>query len=147
MTTWVPRSNKLLLPWDTVLKKPVQSSLIFVRLGQGIFKSDYITRYLHDWVVLTVVYSLIGASPRVCSKHNNWHYLLLIWGGAKASSITIELLLFDRDRTTFAGWTTQILRIVFCSISIDRTHDRQHALGRIQYFVPSYKQTTTTPPK
>ena len=38
--------------WDTVLKKPVQSSMIFVRLGQGFFKSDYITRYLHTRVVL-----------------------------------------------------------------------------------------------
>ena len=33
-------------------KSPVQSSKIFVRLGQGRFKSDYITRYLHTWVVL-----------------------------------------------------------------------------------------------
>ena len=35
-----------------VLKKPVQPSMIFVRLGQGLFKSDYITRYLHTWLVL-----------------------------------------------------------------------------------------------
>ena len=41
MTTLVrSRLNYLLSPWDTVLKKPVQSSLIFVRLGQGLFKSD-----------------------------------------------------------------------------------------------------------
>ena len=33
------------------LKKPVQSSMIFVRLGQGIFKPGYITRYLHTWSV------------------------------------------------------------------------------------------------
>ena len=44
--------DKLLSPWDTVLKKLVQSFLTFVRLGQGLFKSDYITRYLHNWVVL-----------------------------------------------------------------------------------------------
>ena len=38
----VPRDDfssiELLSPWDTVLKKPVQSSLIFVRLEQGLFK-------------------------------------------------------------------------------------------------------------
>ena len=39
-------------PWDTVLKKPIQSSLTFVRLGQGLFKSDYITQSLHNWVML-----------------------------------------------------------------------------------------------
>ena len=37
--------------WDTVLKTPVQSSMIFMHLGQRRFKSDYITRYLHTWVV------------------------------------------------------------------------------------------------
>ena len=38
--------------WDTVLKTAVQSSMKCVRLEQGRFKSDYITRYLHTWVVL-----------------------------------------------------------------------------------------------
>ena len=68
-----------LSPWDTVLKKPVQSFLIFLRLGQGIFKSDYITRYMHNWVVLQlcIVFTL-GESSRVCSKYSNWYYLSLI---------------------------------------------------------------------
>ena len=50
--------------WDTVLKKPVQSS-IFVRLVQRIFKSDYITRYLHTWVVRLCIILTVGESPRV----------------------------------------------------------------------------------
>ena len=69
-----------------VLKKPIQSSMIFVRLGQGHFKCDYITRYLHTWVVLWLcIIFTIGESPRVCSKYSHWYYLLLIWGGAKVS--------------------------------------------------------------
>ena len=47
----VPRDD-FLSSWDMVLKKPVQSSMIFVRLGQVLFKSDYITRYLHTWAAL-----------------------------------------------------------------------------------------------
>ena len=35
----------ILSPWDTVLKMPVQSSLIFVRLEQGLFKSDYVSHH------------------------------------------------------------------------------------------------------
>ena len=73
--------------------------MIFVRLGQEIFKSDYITRYLHTWVVLRLcIIFTIGESPRVCSKFSHWYYLLLIWGGAKVSSIAIELLLQDGQR-------------------------------------------------
>ena len=59
----VPRDDliliaiELLSPWDAVLKKPVQFSLIFVRLGQELFKSDCITRYLHNWVVLCIVFT------------------------------------------------------------------------------------------
>ena len=53
-------------------KKPVQSSMIFVRLGQGLFKSDYITRYMHTWVVLRLcIIFTIGESPRVCSKYSH----------------------------------------------------------------------------
>ena len=94
-------------------KKAGSVLLIFVRLGQGLFKSDYITRYLHTWVVLRLcIVFTIGESPRVCSKYSNWYYLLLVWGGAKVTSIEIELLLlhdgrsklcimfrFDRDRS------------------------------------------------
>ena len=73
---------------DVVLKKPVQSSMIFVRLGQGRFKSDYITRYLHTWVVLRLcIIFTVGESPRICSKYSHWCYHLLIWGGAKVNSI------------------------------------------------------------
>ena len=92
---------------DVVLKKPVQSSMIFVRLGQGLFKSDYITRYLHTWVVLRlcIIYT-IGESPCICSKYSHLYYHLLIWGRAKVSrsrsnyfsSIAIELLLQDGQR-------------------------------------------------
>ena len=63
-------SSKLLSSWDTVLKPPVQSSMIFVRLG--LFKSDYITRYLHTWVVLRLCISFtIGEGPRVRSKYSH----------------------------------------------------------------------------
>ena len=87
------------------------SQLIFVTLGRGFkwagsvlfdigdswdkdcFKSDYISLYLHNSVVLRlcIVFS-IGESPRACSKYSHWYNLLLIWGGAKVSSIAIELL-------------------------------------------------------
>ena len=71
---------------DVVLKKPVQSSMIFVRLGQGLFKFDYITRYLHTWVVLRLcIIFTIGESPRFCAKYCHLYYHLLIWGGAKVS--------------------------------------------------------------
>ena len=59
------------------IEKPVQSSLIFVRLE--LFKSDNITRYLHNWVVLRLcVVFTIGVSPRACFKYSNWYYRLLI---------------------------------------------------------------------
>ena len=52
---------------NTVIKKPVQSSMIFVRLGQELFKSDNITGYLHTWMVLRLcIIFTIGESPRVC---------------------------------------------------------------------------------
>ena len=37
------------------------------------------------------------------------YIILLIWGLAKVSSIAIELLSFDRDRTNFAWRKTQIM--------------------------------------
>ena len=70
--------------------------------GQGLFKSDYITRHLHNWVVLRLcIVFTTGESPRVCSEYSNWYYLLLIWGGATVSSIAIELLLQDGQRNFF----------------------------------------------
>ena len=47
----------------------------------------------------------------IAIKYSNLYYLLLIWGGANVRSIAIELFSFDRDRTTFAGRTTQMLRV------------------------------------
>ena len=93
-------SNQLSVsPWDAALKKPVQSSLISVTPGTRIFECDYISLYLHNWAVLRLcIVFLIGESPRVCSKYSHWYYLLLIWGGAKVSSIAIELLLQDQKR-------------------------------------------------
>ena len=40
---------------------------------QGLSKSDYIIRYLHNWVVLwlCIVFTL-GESPRVCSRYSNY---------------------------------------------------------------------------
>ena len=74
-------------PWDSALEKPVQSFLISVTPGTP----DYISLYLHNWAVLrlSIVFT-IGESPRVCSKYSHWYYLLLIWGGAKVSSIAIS---------------------------------------------------------
>ena len=80
-------------------KKPVQSSLISVTPGTRTLKCDYISLYLHNWAAirLCIVFS-IGESPRVCSKYSHWYYLLLTWGGAKVSSIAIELLLQGQKR-------------------------------------------------
>ena len=43
----VPRDDFSLIAIELTFVVLVQSSMIFVRLGQGRFKSDYITRYLH----------------------------------------------------------------------------------------------------
>ena len=43
-------------------------------------------------IVKTIRNRNTGKSPRSCSKYSHWYYLLLIWGGAKVSSIAIELL-------------------------------------------------------
>ena len=46
--------------------KGALSSLLSVHLGQGIFKPDYITRYLHSWVVLRLcIVFTIGESPNI----------------------------------------------------------------------------------
>ena len=83
--------------------------------GTRIFKSDYITRYLHTWVVLLLcIIFTIGESPRVCSKYIHWPHFLLFWGEAKYC-----------DRTTFTGRTTQIVRIELCS----RRTTRPKSLG------------------
>ena len=43
-----------------------------VRPRQGRFKSEYITRYLHTWVVLRLcIIFTIGEGPRVCSKYSH----------------------------------------------------------------------------
>ena len=131
------RSNELLSPWDTVLKKPVQSSFIFVRLGQGFFKSDYITRYLHTWVVLRLcIVFTMGEIPRVCSKYRHWYYILLIWCGANVSSIAIELLTtLVRSRSNYL-WRTDNANFAHFIIRLDRSwcyyfaHDGQRALIR-----------------
>ena len=70
---------------------------------------------------LCIVFS-IGESPRVCSKYSHWYYLLLIWGGAKVSSIAIELLLrYQKCKfCNSAAWTTLLLLNFFagrgCSV-------------------------------
>ena len=66
----------------------IANDLTFVTLGHGFKKagsvlakdkSDYITRYLHNWMVLRMcIVFTIGESPRVCSKYSNWYYILLI---------------------------------------------------------------------
>ena len=69
----VPRDEfRLFSPWGAVLKRLVQSSLISVALETMFFKSDYIKRYLHNWVVLRLcIVFTIGESLRVCSKYSN----------------------------------------------------------------------------
>ena len=78
--------------------KKAGSVLYIYAPGTRTFKSDYIIRYLHTWVVLRLcIVFKIGESPRFCSKYSHWYDLLLIWGGTKVSSIAIELLLQDEQ--------------------------------------------------
>ena len=57
------------------------------------------------------MYSLYYRRKSTCllQIYSNWYYFLLISGGTKVSSITIELC----NRTTFAGRTIQILHFFF----------------------------------
>ena len=39
---------------------------------KGVFKSDYISLYLHNWMVLHLcIVFAIGESPRACSKYSH----------------------------------------------------------------------------
>ena len=64
-------------------------------LRQGIFKSDYISRYLHTWVESTHVVILV----QVYNIINIWLSIavLLFWSWSKVSLIAIELLLQDEQ--------------------------------------------------
>ena len=117
----IPIEPTVSVPWDAALKQPVQSSLISVTSGTRIFKCNNISLHLHNWAVLRlcIVFS-IGESLRVCSKFSHWYYLLLIWGGAKVSSIAIELLLQDQKR--------KILQIFFVVVLCSRRTALTHKI-------------------
>ena len=76
-----------------------------MRLGQGLFKSDYITQYLHNWVG----YGRVQVKGHVFAP-----YIVLISGGATTLVRSRSNFFCGTDNANFVD--------CFCSIAID-AHD------------------------
>ena len=80
---WSRRTN--LCHLGTWFKKGRFSPLWYLcAWDKDFFPFDYITRYLHTWVVLRLcIILIIGESPKVCSKYSHWYSFYWFEAGQK----------------------------------------------------------------